>query len=775
MLGGGNHSPGTRSSYRTHNHRHPEEPVNIGILDGIRIVDMTVGLAPSVATMLLAEAGADVIKIERPSPGAERDLPGFRTWNRSKRSVVLDLETESGRAQLDNLLAAADVLVHELTPRQATAAGLDDGTLALRHRDLIVSSVLSWPANHAEAERPVDELLAMARLGVCDEQMPVRRAGPVYVRFPLGSWCAVYLAAAGIVARLISRDRTGRAGPAHTSLVQGALVPLGMHWRRVERPTPAMATGMPKEGRGSQMTVYECADGQWMHVMGDPTQAPLVRSALVEVAAEGPGALAAAVRTRPRHQWLQELWAHDVPVQPCLAFGAVFDDEQARANGYVMEIDDPEVGVITTAGTPLTIDPPQAVGGPAPAHGEHSEEVLREWKLRERPRPNFSGGEANFSGGEANFSGGEANFSGGDVRWPLAGLKVLDLGGYLAGPYGPMLLADLGADVIKVEATSGDAMRPTGWAFAGCQRGKRGVALDLRSPSSGPALRALVRWADVVHHNVRMPAARRLGIDPDALRAMNPDAVICHTSSYGPKGARADWPGYDQLFQAQCGWEVAGAGNGNPPMWHRFGFMDHLCALSSVVATLLALYRRQTSGEPSIVAGSLLGAGVLTVSETYRRADGTLAPVPVLDTEQLGVCDGRRLVEVVDGWLAVAASTDEQRAALDKVDLDGQPVAGALASLLAAGVPAEEVRLDQSAEFFDDPANQAAGLVAQYDQAEWGSMQQPGAFWYFGDLGVRLDLAPPALGEHTVSCLSDVGLDQAAIDELLDTAVAVQR
>src|SRR5262249_60399223 len=87
-----------------------------------------------------------------------------------------------------------------------------------------------------------------------------------------------------------------------------------------------------------------------------------------------------------------------------------------------------------------------------------------------------------------------------------------------------------------------------------------------------------------------------LGVDYQSLRPVNPRMVYCHTTSYGPSGDRADWPGYDQLFQAQCGWEVLGAGEGNPPMWHRFGFMDHQCALSSVLASLLALYRRGGTG-----------------------------------------------------------------------------------------------------------------------------------------------------------------------------------
>src|SRR5262245_50825574 len=172
-----------------------QEKPQDGILRGIRVVDMAEGIAGSVAALLLAEAGADVVKIEPDAVPVPYGSAGRRTWNRSKRSVTLDLTTADGRQRLHQLLAASDVLIHELRPSQAALLGVDDPGLATRHPHLIASSVLAWPANHPDAERPVDELLAMARLGICDEQMPMSREGPVLVRFPLGSWGAVYLAA----------------------------------------------------------------------------------------------------------------------------------------------------------------------------------------------------------------------------------------------------------------------------------------------------------------------------------------------------------------------------------------------------------------------------------------------------------------------------------------------------------------------------------------------------------------------------------------------------
>jgi crotonobetainyl-CoA:carnitine CoA-transferase CaiB-like acyl-CoA transferase len=757
-----------------------------GILRDVRIVDMSDGIAGSVAAMLLAESGADVVLVEPPKGNPLRGLSGFRTWHRSKRSVMVNLQDPNGRDRLESLLASADVLIHQMRPTRAQAIGIDDKTLAQRHQHLIACSILGWPINHPEADRPVDELLVMARLGVCDEQLPMGRDGPVYVRFPLGTWGAVYLATSGIVARLLVRQRTGQIGPIHTSLVQGALVPMGMHWSRIESPTESLAIGMPKEGRGSQTSLFECSDGVWIHLMRPPDPSPLMQEALAamgedEVAranASAPpvplgapsqhryanqGANAVAFRTRPSAEWLEDLWAHDVPAQPALAYGAIYGDEQSRANGYVIELDDPEVGRITVPGVPLTIHPPQEIKGPAPRLNQHADQVATEWR---EPRAKIER-------------------QGIGQRWPLEGIRVLDLGNYLAGPYGPMLMADLGADVVKLEATTGDPMRP-GWPFAGCQRGKRAVALDLKSPAARPAFEALVRWADVIHHNLRMPAARRLGVDFASVRAINPDIIYCHASSYGPIGPRANWPGFDQLFQAQCGWEVLGAGRGNPPMWHRFGFMDHQCALSSVLATLLALFHRATTGEGQEVAASLLGPGVLTASETFVGSDGQVVPVPELDAAQTGIGPGHRIIKLADGWIAVAATEDTQLDALcsvaGAVDPERIPEAlvqrrcdDVLTRLATAEVPAERVREAQRYPFFDDPGNQMAGLVAEYNHLEWGNMQQPGAMWYFGDLDVRIQYPPPVLGEHTVEVLMDVGLAREHIDQLIAEGVALAR
>jgi crotonobetainyl-CoA:carnitine CoA-transferase CaiB-like acyl-CoA transferase len=161
-----------------------------GILDDIRIVEVADGIAAPVATTLLAAAGADVVKVEPPGGAATRGTPGFATWNRTKRSVVLDLDITAGRTRLGELLAGADVLVHDLVPSRARALGLDDASLRSQHPALVVCGVTGFPICHPDEELPVSDTLVLARSGLMDEQPAVRRDGPTFIRMPLGSWGA---------------------------------------------------------------------------------------------------------------------------------------------------------------------------------------------------------------------------------------------------------------------------------------------------------------------------------------------------------------------------------------------------------------------------------------------------------------------------------------------------------------------------------------------------------------------------------------------------------
>lgn len=752
-----------------------------GILSDLRVLECGQGIAAPLAAQLLAEAGAEVIKIEPPTGDPTRALPGFSVWNRSKRSVVLDLESSSGRGSFSDLLDGADVLVHDRTAADARALGWDADRIRAEHPALLLCGVPPYPDGHPDEDRPGDDSLVLARLGLMDEQ-PGHRPGPIYIRIPLASFCAAWLAAAGVAARLIGRDRRGVAGIAGTSLLQGALVPMTMHWARAERPSPAFEMGLPKD---MPPTLFECRDGVWLHLMRPAESGKLMPRALAAMGEEEVRRLDESVRgsmlaphfganqkaflLHDSATWLEDLWAADVPVQAAVPLGEIYFDAQAIENDYVVDVVDPELGKVRQPGHAYTTRPAPRIQGPAPKLGADTESLLASprplapRRIGRRPAPVRT---------PARADEGDA---------PLTGVRVLDFGNFLAGPLAPMLLADLGADVIKVEATSGDMMRPTARVFDGCQRGKRGIALDLKSPDAAAILERLVRGTDVVHHNLRMPAATRLGLSYDDLRAIRPDLVYCHVSSYGPRGARRDWPGFDQLFQAQSGWEVEGAGEGNPPMWHRFGMMDHQCALASLYATLLGLRERDHTGEGQFVSASLLGASILTVSETVVLPDGKLAPFERLDAEQLGVSERHRLFECRDGFVCVNAPSAQAIAeALGAPATEGLParfadgdVADATRALERAGVPCEPVRLDQQDAFLTDPTHRALGLSVRYPHATYGWTEQIGALWQTGETRLPIDRAAPALGQHSLEILDELGFTRSESNTFLEKGVVV--
>ena len=182
-----------------------------GILEDVRVVDLTSGLAGPVATMFLAEAGADVIKVETPEGDRLRGTAGFATWNRSKRSVMLALDRADDLAVLDNLLGQADVLVHSMSRSEASRFGLDADSVRQRFPRVILCTVNDYPPGHPDEDRPGSDILVQARAGLMAEVVS-RRQGPTFLRLPLPSWGAAYLACSGILVRLFARERYGSVG-----------------------------------------------------------------------------------------------------------------------------------------------------------------------------------------------------------------------------------------------------------------------------------------------------------------------------------------------------------------------------------------------------------------------------------------------------------------------------------------------------------------------------------------------------------------------------------
>lgn len=384
---------------------------------------------------------------------------------------------------------------------------------------------------------------------------------------------------------------------------------------------------------------------------------------------------------------------------------------------------------------------------------------------------------------------------------PLEGIRVIDFGQFLAGPFGPMLLADLGADVIKVEPLRGDGMR-AGFvgSFMGCQRGKRDIALDLKQEDGRRIALELTATADMVHHNMTLGTADRLGIGYEQCKAVRPDILYCNTFMYGPIGPLAHMGGLDPLGQAACGieWEQGPVAEGNPPQWYRYGHGDIAAAMPSVLALLMALYHRNRTGEGQFMWASILHGSMVFTADSWVHADGTPSPRPTLDREQLGLDALYRLYETKDGWLQLAAVRDEHWPALCTVvrrsDLaDDQRFATAAGrrehraeltvilteaflsdhainwrrALDAAGVPSEVSvdTLNGETILFDDELLRL-GIVAEYEHPVLGRVRQFGNLFTFSDTPTRQERPAPMLGEHTRELLTELGYDDAAVDDL---------
>lgn len=732
------------------------------MLNELRIVEIGEGQAVQVAGLMLAALGADVLKIERPGGDPARGQARFANWNRNKRSLELDLDGPDGSAALADRLAGADVLLHQFTPARARALGLDHETLGARYPRLVTCGITGSPFNHPDVERSDDELLVAARFGALYENDGYR-PGPIVWRFNAGSWSAAHLAAAGILARLVARLQSGKGGPAHTSLYQGHMVMLSLIWaRNSEGPMPNNPPH-PLAARPIGQQLYECQGGDWLQIMDPARQFDYASMPTMwEVLAEGleietEEGKVEAFKRRPLESWLADLRAADIAAEPAFPLGGMLSHAEVEANGYVVEIDDPELGHTIQPNVPFHTDADLPPARPAPRLGEGGE---RDWT----PPPSPTG-------------------SDGTPSEVLAGVRVVDFGMFLAGPMGPSMMGDMGADVIKVEALTGDRIRFMHRYYQAASRSKRSIALDLGKPEAEPILARLLEWAECAHHNMRFKGAAKLGLSDEGIRRHNPDIAFNYVSAYGQRGERGNWPGYDSIFNAIAGWEFENAGKGNKPIFNRPGTMDVSSAQSALVELMASLYARRAGQRGYTTQTSLLGTSAMTQGETLILPDGSLAETHHLDSAQTGFSPYHRIFQCNDGnWIAVAAHTPQRRAAMrgvlgeDEERFEAAAAARSSDDLFAeledAGVPCDRVTFEAAEDqFFANPVNRELGLVSVLEQPLYGTVEQPGAYWYFGDIPIVFRHAAPAIGQQTDEIMRELGFSDAEIADYREKKV----
>jgi crotonobetainyl-CoA:carnitine CoA-transferase CaiB-like acyl-CoA transferase len=359
-------------------------------LDGVRILDLSGGIAGPLGVLQLAEHGADVIKVEPPGGRADRRSPASRVYNRSRRSVTLDLKDPGGVHIFRELCATADVLVEAFAPAAMARLGLGYEALRDDFPRLVYCSVPAWPSGSRYENRPGYEALVQARTGQHWEN-PSFRPGPVFLHSPVASFGAMLLVPIGIMSALVARERTGRGQHVEVSLLQGVMSLTTQNWNWTGQGQFMLSKDYPGT---HQTSIYECAGGEWIHA-ATMSGVPPVRSeaSILGLEEVSPSALSSmppgeraeyetrrreAFLARDRDELVSELHSAGLGAEPVVAPHERFGHPQLRATGSVAEVIDPEVGSTTQVGVTIFLDgTPGEVKGPQPLAGAHTDEVLR--------------------------------------------------------------------------------------------------------------------------------------------------------------------------------------------------------------------------------------------------------------------------------------------------------------------------------------------------------------------------------------------------------------
>lgn len=798
-----------------------------GVLHGVKVLDLSWGIAGPMTTMLMADHGAEVIKIEPPGGDPFRGQLGYTVWQRGKKSAVLDLKSEADKADFLALVKTADVVVESFAPGKTTSLGIDYAALSAINPRLIYCSITGYGTGTADANRPAYDALVQARTGLMWEQrgwpegalnhivgredpfpdleidaeslQGAPRPGPLFTASYWPSLGAFFSASVGISAALRARETTGRGQRVETSLQQGAFAGAAGVWIRAENiDYPGFDSWIL--GSKAPKGQFQCKDGNWIHnwvpnprfiqqasagdtlnatpdltVQNDPDRFGTEPENVLVMAHYQP-ILAEAVKKFTAKEWVDAAAIAEMTMQDVRTVESSLADPLFLKDGCVVETTDPTLGRIRTVGQTYKMSAcPATPGARSPSVGEHTADVkAAAAAAKSAPTPSAVAGKK--------------------MKAPLEGVTVLDLGLAIAGPFGTQLLADLGANVIKINGLYDMFWHRVHIAYM-ANRGKKSITLNLKDPRAMKIFIDLVKQADIVQHNMRYDAAERLKIDYESLKQINPKLIYCHTRGF-ETGFRQSLPGNDQTGACLTGiqYEDGGMARGGKPLWSLTSFGDTGNGFLSAVAMIQALYHRDRTGEGQFVDTSIVNAGLLNTSYAVATPDGKGFDRPQIDGMQFGFSAGHRIYETKQGWLCLVAVTQEHwdelftvlrapkltidehfasaaaRKANDEtlakfIDerMKSKTAAEWFTELDAAGVPVEIVSEDYSRKLHDNPEFQQRQWVVSYPHPHVGKLDQIGLLCDLSDTPGVIQGRPLIVGEHTKEILSGMGYSEDEI------------
>ena len=714
----------------------------------------------------LADADEDVVRADPPG-GPRWNRPANAMLQRGKRSIVLDLKIGAERQVARTLIERADVVVENFRPGvMSKASGWD--------RRRCCRAIRGCSTAHCRGSAPMIPAPGCRAGKVWSAQLPGlylypgctpmdyigdRSGEPIYSAIPAASAYAAMVAAHSIAAGLIARERTGLGQRIEVPLFDACFELIGAGVMQTDVPRPA--SGGPRIMPNlPQLGHYECADGRWLELclfqdkhlrwfaeaflpqefiadgMADAVQM-LTDPDLQERARKRYAELFA---TRPARDWEiainEESGASAALCQTAEEW--LTADSHARDSGAVIDLDDPELGRTAQAGFPIrmSVTPPKVPFPRRPLDADRAG-ILAELESPVTPpaTPPTPAGE---------------------ISPALAGIRVLDVAQVLAGPTVSRVLAEYGAEVVKIHSFTD---RQLGMHLY-TNSGKRSVMLDLKTPEGMTVFERVSDGIDVFVQNFTRGVADRMGIGEQALRQRNPGLVYASISAFGHEGYRGGWRGREQLGQGPTGMQTRLGGDGEPRM-APYPYNDYGSGNLAAFAVLLALYHRMRGGPGQHVQSSLAHSG------TFLQIPYMVAfPGRVWDEPRGPSAKGRgpfdRLYPAADRWFYLCAPAGLD-AVPDLADLSEEglvttfrtaPAQSWVDRLTAAGIGAH-ILVDQP-DLMDDEVTRTRGLSVERQHPGFGRARMSGP-------SRRLSLTPPRPGRPAGPPGSDT---RAVLDEL---------